>query len=284
MKGEKYLFANMGNTILETIRDWLIDLVKIFISFLDKILFNYEGLAGIALDAFNLFVWFGGLLLVAVCLGKVLTQLLSEAEGSQEANIWHTIVGSIKAGSLLVIMPFAVSFTMTNIIEPFSTHFIGQMGESMIANIEQLVESETFVDAFGELMGQILIWLLVLVVVGFFIVKIFVEQAQLFMDEILSPLVAISVVTERFNFVENWWRDILSHTVTIIILTLSMALFIEAVVMDTQTIWGKLPAMIGTGALVVSGPSMVKSIWYSSGIGRSGQSALRSTVQLLARR
>lgn len=107
---------------------------------------------------------------------------------------------------------------------------------------------------------------------------------QLLMDEILSPLVAISVVSESFSFIDNWWRDIISHTVTIIVLTLSMALFIEALTMETDTIWPKLPALIGTGALVITGPSLVRSIWFSSGVGRTGQSVARSAMHLVARR
>ena len=104
------------------------------------------------------------------------------------------------------------------------------------------------------------------------------------MDEILSPLVAISVVSETFSFIENWWRDIISHTVTIVVLTLSMALFVEALTMESETLWPKIPALIGTGALVISGPSLVKSIWFSSGIGRTGQGVARSAMHLVSRR
>lgn len=277
-------FDDLGTQILEMIRDWLIELVEIFINFLQNVLFNYEGLGGIALQAYDLFVWFGGLLLVSVALGKVITQLVGEAEGSQEANIWHTVVGSFKAGMLLVIMPFTVSVVMNGIIEPFTDYFVGLMGDEMIVSIESLVESESFVDVFGGVMGQLLIWLFVMIVVAFFIFKIFIEQAQLLMDEILSPLVAISVVSESFSFIDNWWRDIISHTVTIVVLTLSMALFVEALTMESDTIWMKLPALIGTGALVITGPSLVRSIWFSSGVGRTGQSMARSAMHLVARR
>ena len=73
------------------------------VEFLQNTLFDYEGLAGIALDAYNLFVFLGGLLLVTLALGKVIKQMISEAEGSQEADIWFTLVNSFKAGSYIVI-------------------------------------------------------------------------------------------------------------------------------------------------------------------------------------
>jgi len=278
------MFDTLGDWILETITEWLVELVEIFISFLQNVLFSYDGLGGIALEAYNMFVWFGGLLLVCVALGTVITQLLSEAEGSQEANIWRTLVGSVKAGALLFIMPAAIAVTMSGIINPFTDYFIGLMGDELLVSVEGLVGSESFNDAFGGLLSQLLIWLFVMIVLGFFTVKIFVEQAQLLMDEILSPLVAISVITENFNFVDNWWRDIVSHTVTIIVLTLSMALFTEALTMEANTIWSKMPALIGTGVLVISGPSLVKSIWYSSGAGKTGQGMARSAMHMITRR
>lgn len=73
-------FDNIGDKITEVFVDWLKDLINLFIEFLQNSLFNYDGLAGYALDAYNLFVFFGGILLVSVCLGKVITQLLSESE------------------------------------------------------------------------------------------------------------------------------------------------------------------------------------------------------------
>jgi len=278
------MFDRLGDWILETITEWLIELVEIFISFLQNVLFSYDGLGGIALEAYNMFVWFGGLLLVVVALGTVITQLISETEESQEADIWRTLVGSIKAGALLFIMPVTIGVVMNGIIEPFTDFFINLMGDELIVSVESLIGSESFADAFGGVLSQLLIWLFVMIVLGFFTVKIFIEQAQLLMDEILSPLVAISVVSESFNFVDNWWRDILSHTVTIIVLTLSMALFVEALTMEADTIWPKLPALIGTGALVISGPSLVKSIWYSSGAGKTGQGMARSAMRMISRR
>ena len=268
----------MGNKILEMFTNWLKDLVNIFINFLSNILFNYDSLAGYALKAYNLFVFLGGILLVAVCLGKVITQLLSEAEGSQEANVWWTIVQSVKAGALLVLMPIVISLSMNYIVKPFGTYFISNMGVITSENIDSMTKADNFVEVFDSTMSIVLVWLFVLIVLGFFVIKMTITQTQLLMDEIISPLCAISVVTDNFNFMDNWWRDILSHVFTIITLSLSMLLFTEALSLETESIWTKLPAIIGSGALVISGPSIAKSIWYSSGAGRSGMGMARTAV------
>ena len=268
----------IGEKVLTMFTEWLQDLVDIFVNFLQHILFNYDGLGGYALKAYNLFVFFGGIMLVAVCLGKVITQLLSEAEGSQEANIWWTLVQSVKAGGLLVLMPLVISLSMNYVVKPFGTYFIENMGVISKNQIENMIDSDSFVEIFDSTMGVFLVWLFVLIVICFFVIKIVITTAQLTMDEIISPLCAISIVTDNYNFMDNWWRDILSHVVTLITLCLSMLLFTEALAIEGNTLWTKLPAMIGAGALVVSGPSIVKSIWYSSGAGRSGMGVARTAI------
>ena len=268
----------IGEKVLTMFTEWLQDLVDIFVNFLQHILFNYDGLGGYALKAYNLFVFFGGIMLVAVCLGKVITQLLSEAEGSQEANIWWTLVQSVKAGGLLVLMPLVISLSMNYVVKPFGTYFIENMGVISKNQIENMIDSDSFVEIFDSTMGVFLVWLFVLIVICFFVIKIVITTAQLTMDEIISPLCAISIVTDNYNFMDNWWRDILSHVVTLITLCLSMLLFTEALAMSGDTLWTKLPAMIGAGALVISGPSIVKSIWYSSGAGRSGMGVARTAI------
>ena len=268
----------IGEKILNMFIKWLTNLVDMFVNFLQHILFNYDGLGGYALKAYNLFVFFGGIMLVAVCLGKVITQLLSEAEGSQEANIWWTLVQSVKAGALLLLMPLVISLSMNYVVKPFGNYFIENIGVISSEQIADMTKAENFVEVFDSTMSIVLVWLFVLIVLSFFVIKMVITQTQLIMDEIISPLCAISVVTDNYNFMDNWWRDILSHVVTLITLCLSMLLFTEALAMSGDTLWTKLPAMIGAGALVISGPSIVKSIWYSSGAGRSGMGVARTAI------
>lgn len=274
---------NIGERLQEMFLDWITSAIGMVVEFLQNTLLNYDGLAGLALEAYNLFIYVGGLLVVTLALAKVIQQLLSEAEGSQEANIWFTIVNSFKAGGLIVLMPFIISVTMNGIVQPISSYFIDEMGILTIGNIEGVMNAENMPDIFSEGLNQVILMLFLLVVIGFYAFKIFVSQAQILILEILSPIVAVSVVSEDYDFMDNWWRDLLSHTLTIMILTLCMALFTEALTMDTETIWGKLPLLIGSGALVLSGPSLLKSIWFSSGAGRAGGGVARTLMYRVMR-
>lgn len=278
----------MGEQIFNSILEWLAGLaqngVNFFMEVMTNILFNYDGLGGIALDAYVFFVWLAGVSLVAVCLGKIIAQMMTEVEGSQEANVWHVLVSTVKSGFFIVIMPFAISFTFNNIIVPISEYFIGLLEDNLMNDIEQVAQSDQLVEATGGILGTLFIWLFVLIVFAFFVIKMFIEQVQLMMNEIISPIIAISVVTDEFNMVDNWWKELVKHTATIILLTLSIALFGDALtVSGNQTFWGQLPMILGTGVLVISGPSILKSIWYTSGAGRTGQNAGRSAMRMVTR-
>lgn len=273
------MFSNIGDQILEMITGWLQDGIDVFVSFMENIIINYDGLAGTALSAYNVFVIVSGVLLVSVCLARVISMLLSEADGSEEASAWSIIVDTVRAGIALLLTPLIISVAM-NLIRILSGYFFNDIGNSLTENVQNLLEAENLPEAFTSGIGTLLIWLLVLIVVAFFVIKMFVSQAQILMNEILSPLVAVSISSENFDFMETWSRDLLSHTATIIVLTLSMALFVEVLTGDSAgSIWTILPGLIGTGALVVSGPTLIKNIWYSSGAGKTGQSALQMLIR-----
>lgn len=278
----------ISEIISDMIEKWLQGLVDIFISFIKNVVLNYDGLAGLALKAYDMFVWFSGILLVTVCLGKIITMLLSEADGSQEANAWQIIVDTLRSGIFLVLAPLIVSVSF-KITKAFTDYFFSDIGVTLKESVTKLVEIDVNktigASASASAMWTILTWLFVLIVLAFFVWKMAIEQAQLMFDEILSPLVAVSISTDEMNMAETWAKDILSHAVTIVTLVLSIGLFSEALVNSTNLpFWGQVTAIIGTGAIVISGPSMVRNIWFSSGTGRSGRSVGNMAMRYVFKR
>lgn len=258
----------------EMIEKGLSDLVDIFVDFISSIVLNYDGLAGTAMKAYNIFIWLSGLLLVVLCLVEIIKMLLSEADSSQEANVWAIIVNTIRSGFMLVLAPFIISITMT-IIKALTEVFFDDMGETLKNNISNFLNSSSSLQIHQRGVGTIILFLFVIIVLGAFIIKMIVEQTQILMLEILSPIVAVSVMNENMNYINNWAKDLLSHAVTIVVLALSMALFIEATGGFTDGDVLEFISVLGTGALVIKGPSLIQSIRYKSGVGRAGQSAMR---------
>lgn len=275
---------DISGAITDMITTWLQEAVDMFLKFIENIIFNYDGLAGTALEAYNLFVWASASLLVILCLVRVVKMLFSEAEGSQEANAWNIIVDTVKAGLILVLAPFIVSITM-QLVRAFSEFFISDMEVSLKDSIDNMMGSDSFIEHLGSGTGNIISWLFVLVVIAFFVIKMFIVQAQILFNEIISPLVAVSIASEDFDFTQAWAKDLLSHAVTIVALVLTMALFVEALTAPMDIgFWAKVSAIMGTGALVIAGPTIIKSIRYSSGVGRASQSAGRMAIRMISRR
>lgn len=264
----------ISKTIANLFIDGLKDAVDIFVDFISSIVLNYDGLAGTTMKAYNIFVWLSGILLVVLCLLEIVKMLLSEADASQEANAWAIIVNTIRSGFMLVLAPFIISITMT-VVKALTEIFFDDMGETLKNNIDNLANVDSSVMLFDKSVGMIILWLGILIVLAGFIFKMVIEQAQILMLEVLSPFIAVSITNENMNYVDDWGKDLLSHAVTIVVLALSMALFIEAIGSFVEGNQSAFAGIIGSGALVLSGPSIIKSIRYKSGVGRAGQSAMR---------
>lgn len=264
----------ISKTIANLFIDGLKDAVDIFVDFISSIVLNYDGLAGTTMKAYNIFVWLSGILLVVLCLVEIVKMLLSEADSSQEANAWAIIVNTIRSGFILVLAPFIISITMT-VVKALTEIFFDDMGETLKNNIDNLANVDSSVMLFDKSVGMIILWLGILIVLAGFIFKMVIEQAQILMLEVLSPFIAVSITNENMNYVDDWGKDLLSHAVTIVVLALTMALFIEAIGSFVEGNQSAFAGIIGSGALVLSGPSIIKSIRYKSGVGRAGQSAMR---------
>lgn len=277
------MFVDIPNMIKDWINEELNNFIDILIDMISNLVFNYDGLAGTALTAHTLFVGFSATLLVVVALSQVIKMLLSEADGSREANVAGLLVNTVKSGIFLVIAPLIVSTTM-QVCKIFTDFFFGDIGRTLKDGVTDVTENN-FTGVFSnDGAWTFLLSLFILVVLAFFIFKVAVEQVQLFFNELISPIVAVSIVSEDHDMLSSWSKDLISHALTIITLVLSIALFTEALFNrnDLDT-WSQITMILGTGALVISGPTIIKSIRYSSGSARVAQSAGRMVASRLLR-
>lgn len=275
------------DTVKEFIVEWFTDILKdmvdIVVDFISSIVFNYDGLAGTALSAYNMFVWLSAILLVVLCLYEVIKMLVSEADESQEANAWAIIVNTIRSGFILVLTPFIISITM-NVVRALSEFFFTDMGDTLKDNIDEIANLETGLAIFENTIGVFIIIGFVVLVLIAFIFKIVLEQANILMLEILSPITAISITNENFDQAKAWSQDLLSHAVTIVVLTLTIALFTESLgalagANDFNGSVTALASVIGTGALIFTGPSLIQSLRYKSGVGSASKSLGNTLVR-----
>ncbi|MBX8946825.1 conjugal transfer protein TrbL family protein [Lysinibacillus sp. K60] len=264
--------------VMNMIDEWLNDLLTAVFKFLAEVLFNHEALSGLFLDVYRIFAVFGGVLLVAIVLFRILNAMLNEATNN-ESNIAEIIVSALKASVMVFLLPVILYFVVKEILYPLMEYMFVEIAGSSSDIITNSIESSMVVDVFGS--GTMAITLLLLFLVVVFIVftfKICVYHVDLIILEIFSVFAAITIATENYDFSEVWWREFLSQIVSIVTQVLLMAAIVQ--LLANFNSWYDFMLIIGCGVLIIRGPSVLRSMWYSSGGAKGGISLGKSATRI----
>jgi hypothetical protein len=264
--------------VMDMLNEWLNDLLTAVFKFLAEVLFNHEALSGLFLDVYRIFAVFGGVLLVAIVLFRILNAMLNEATNN-ESNIAEIIVSALKASVMVFLLPVILYFVVKEILYPLMEYMFVEIAGSSSDIITNSIESSMVVDVFGS--GTMAITLLLLFLVVVFIVftfKICVYHVDLIILEIFSVFAAITIATENYDFSEVWWREFLSQIVSIVTQVLLMAAIVQ--LLANFNSWYDFMLIIGCGVLIIRGPSVLRSMWYSSGGAKGGISLGKSATRI----
>lgn len=264
--------------VMNMIEEWLNDLLTAVFKFLAEVLFNHEALSGLFLDVYRIFAVFGGVLLVAIVLFRILNAMLNEATNN-ESNIAEIIVSALKASVMVFLLPIILYFVVKEILYPLMEYMFVEIAGSSSDIITNSIESSMVVDVFGS--GTMAITLLLLFLVVVFIVftfKICVYHVDLIILEVFSVFAAITIATEKYDFSEVWWREFLSQIVSIVTQVLLMAAIVQ--LLANFNSWYDFMLIIGCGVLIIRGPSVLRSMWYSSGGAKGGMSLGKSATRI----
>lgn len=264
--------------VMNMIEEWLNDLLTAVFKFLAEVLFNHEALSGLFLDVYRIFAVFGGVLLVAIVLFRILNAMLNEATNN-ESNIAEIIVSALKASVMVFLLPIILYFVVKEILYPLMEYMFVEIAGSSSDIITNSIESSMVVDVFGS--GTMAITLLLLFLVVVFIVftfKICVYHVDLIILEVFSVFAAITIATENYDFSEVWWREFLSQIVSIVTQVLLMAAIVQ--LLANFNSWYDFMLIIGCGVLIIRGPSVLRSMWYSSGGAKGGMSLGKSATRI----
>lgn len=264
--------------VMDMLNEWLNDLLTAVFKFLAEVLFNHEALSGLFLDVYRIFAVFGGVLLVAIVLFRILNAMLNEATNN-ESNIAEIIVSALKASVMVFLLPIILYFVVKEILYPLMEYMFVEIAGSSSDIITNSIESSMVVDVFGS--GTMAITLLLLFLVVVFIVftfKICVYHVDLIILEVFSVFAAITIATENYDFSEVWWREFLSQIVSIVTQVLLMAAIVQ--LLANFNSWYDFMLIIGCGVLIIRGPSVLRSMWYSSGGAKGGISLGKSATRI----
>ena len=273
----------MGNRILEMFQEWVQDGTTTLFNILSEFIFGYDGLNGFATSLYGVFVFLGGILLVVMVLVKILIYQLSEAEGSAEADIWSIIINVLKSSSMVIVLPALLFFIMNQFVQPIGDYMFNSVGGLTIEDLESLQASDNFVQIFNTTFSTLVASILIMVVIGVFLVKVCIVHAELLILELTSVFAAITIINDEYNYMGIWWREFLSQIVTLLLEIVSMLLFTQILMSDDFN-WVKLAGLIGMGFVIIKGPSVAKSMWFTTGSGRSTISGAKMVASAAIRR
>ncbi|MEK4715814.1 conjugal transfer protein TrbL family protein [Sporosarcina sp. FSL K6-5500] len=269
---------SVKDKVMEMIDDWLNDMLTAVFKFLAEVLFNHEALSGLFLDVYSVFAVFGGVLLVAIVLFRILNAMLNEAT-NHEGNISEIIMSSIKASAMVFLLPVILYFVVREILYPLMEYMFVEIAGSSSDIITDSIASTMVVDIFGTgTMAATLLLLFLIVVFVIFTFKICVYHVDLIILEVFSVFAAITIATENYDFSEIWWREFLSQIVSIVTQVLLMAALVQ--LLANFNSWYDFMLIIGCGVLIIRGPSVLRSMWYSSGGAKGGISLGKSATRV----
>lgn len=269
---------SVKDKVMEMIDDWLNDMLTAVFKFLAEVLFNHEALSGLFLDVYSVFAVFGGVLLVAIVLFRILNAMLNEAT-NHEGNISEIIMSSLKASAMVFLLPVILYFVVREVLYPLMEYMFVEIAGSSSDIITDSISSTMVVDIFGTgTMAATLLLLFLIVVFVIFTFKICVYHVDLIILEVFSVFAAITIATENYDFSEVWWREFLSQIVSIVSQVLLMAALVQ--LLANFNSWYDFMLIIGCGVLIIRGPSVLRSMWYSSGGAKGGISLGKSATRV----
>ena len=106
-----------------------------------------------------------------------------------------------------------------------------------------------------------------------YFIAICVFYADFLVLTMLTPLVALSLLTDDQNYYQIWLKEILSESLTMLIKLILYVVMVSLMISDSYTL-ANFMVMLGCGLLIVKTPSALQNMWYSTKVAKGGISNL----------
>lgn len=274
------IFGDLEKKLMDMIGDWIHSVLSAVFKFLAEVLFNHKEMAGLFEEIYGIFVVFGGVLLVAIILFRIISGMLSEGAETGEVRVSELLIASFKASIMVFLLPFLLYLVVNKIVYPLGAYFFQVIADGSSKGIKQMLSSAIVSPVFGAASSipSLLLLCFLVVVLIVFTFKMCVYHADLLLLEILSVGAAISIATEKYDFSEVWWREFLSQVISIIAQTLMMAGIVHLITNFDS--WYDFMLIIGLGVLIIRGPSVLRSMWYGTGGGRAAMNTTKAASRI----
>ena len=210
---------------------------------------------------------------ICIVLFKVLEAQMQASNGSGEALTANILEKLAYSAIALAVLPWAMKFFITDIVAPIGEMIIKQAistldSQALGEHIRNFLVSTFFTGGISVIVLFVFLLFFALSIAKYFI-SICVFYADFIVLTMLTPLVAMSLLTDEQNYFQIWIKELLSESLTMVV---KMALYFSMITLMLAEKYSmqNFMIMIGLGCVLIKTPSALQNMWYSTKVSKGG--------------
>ena len=230
-------------------------------------------------NIYMIFIGMGVTIMTCIIAFKLVQYILDISNDQTQATVWEIITRAVKSSFMIVAAPTLLTLIIGQIVYPLGTYMFSKIATDLAT------ETNNYILSMGGLFTQtnsfvfILMILFITIALVSFFFKMCIYHADLLLLEMLSVWAAISMYADDNNYINVWWREILSQITTILVQTLLLAGVTS--ILGGSFEWYNFMLLIGFCCLLIKGPSVLRSMWYTTGAGQTAISGGKLATRVL---
>ncbi|QCH29070.1 conjugal transfer protein TrbL family protein [Clostridium tyrobutyricum] len=231
-----------------------------------KLVFTPQSLPSFANTIYNVFLGVGASLMTVILAVKLVQLMFDISNNCADYTVGELITRTIKSSAMILICPFLIKIVVGQIAFPLGDWIFSQMQSNTSDITTNFIKSSGISSITSGFVLFLIVAFIAVASVCFFI-KMCVYQVDLIFLQIYSVPVAISMISDDFNFMETWWRELISQVLTVITQLICMLGVTWA--LNNKFTWYSFMILFGCCVNLIKGPRILRDMWYSTGTGKS---------------
>lgn len=270
---------DIGASINTYLRSSINDVLQQGAIFISKLLFDPKEMPDFFKQVYMVFIGIGVMVMAAIIAFRLVVYMIDVSMDQTQATVWEIIVKSLKASFMIVAAPTLLTLIVGQVVYPLGTYIFSNVAKDLATVTANYITSMGGLFAKDNGIVFILMLLFITIAIVCFFFKMCIYHADLLLLEMLSIWAAISMCANDNNYMSVWWREVLSQTATILVQTLLLAGV--ASILASAFEWYNFMLLIGFCSLLIKGPSVLHSMWYATGTGKTAMAGGKVATRLL---
>lgn len=271
-EGVKESVDSVLHPIDSLLGNWGSDLLEASMKIANKTTFDIPNIELISTIT-NVFVFATTTFAICIVLYKVIEAQIQASNGSGDALTANIVQKLFYSSIALATLPWAMNFFIKKIVAPIGEYVIQQVANDL--NVETIGERlrNFLVSTFFSGGVSAIVLFVAVIFFAYSITKYFVAICVFYADflvlTMLTPLVALSLLTDEQNYFQIWIKELLSEALTMLIKLILYLLMITLMIAEKYTL-PNFMLMVGCGLLIIKTPSALQNMWYSTKVSKGG--------------